>query len=314
MERLIDKFVENVLNTTESFMIEVGNCDTNKRYHFFIQCNVGKARYVYGEYSYNKNFYTNLKLKPKLIAIIADGKVYIVDEYIFDIWRNREDTELPENTYILTDVIAKENEYVESVIFADFYKSLEENDITNENLLKKCTDEARRALFSKEPVINESAIEPMFNEQDIADSLCGVINLESEAVKRLVSKQEKWIYKKSFNKKVKELMENHSVAENYEMKIAEGIKSVDAKAITVEFELNGKKESAKMSPDTIIRHMESNDYFSEYDFEITKRGDELIKKLDAATWRGNGKEVLTCKNIIKIIYGKKELYVKENNE
>ena len=108
-------------------------------------------------------------------------------------------------------------------------------------------------------------------------------------------------------------MENNSVAEDYEMEIAEGIRSVDAKVVTVEFELNGKKESAKMNPDTIIRYMQSNNYFSGYNFVITKRGDELIEKLDAATWRGNsnGKELLTCKHITKITYGKKELYVRK---
>lgn len=314
MERLIDKFTEKALNTTESFMLETKEYNDTK-YHFFMQCNVGKARYIYGEYAYrDENFHTNLSLRPELVAIVSDGKIYIVDEFKLDVRRNgNEDIELPENTFRIVESMVKENEYVESVIFADFYKSLEANPITDEELLKKCTDEARRFLFAKEPAMNETTIKPMFSEQDIADSLCGVINLEAEAVKRLVADQENWIYKKSYNKKVKELMENNSVAEDYEMEIAEGIRSVDAKVVTVEFELNGKKESAKMNPDTIIRYMQSNNYFSGYNFVITKRGDELIEKLDAATWRGNsnGKELLTCKHITKITYGKKELYVRK---
>lgn len=309
MKRLINKFAEKILNTTKSFMIETKEYNMTG-YNFFMQCNVGEARYVYKEHSHKENFHTDLSLTPELVAIISDGKIYIVDEYGLGVWG--EDTELPENTFRITDIIVKKNEYVESVIFADFYKSLEENPITDEDLLEKCTDEARRILFAKEPIVNET-IKPMFSEQDIADSLCGVINLEAEAVKRLVADQENWIYKKSYNKKVKELMENHSVAEDYEMEIAEGIRSVDAKTVTVEFELNGKKESGKMNPDTIIRHMQNNDYFSGYDFEIAKRGDELIKKLDAAALilNSNGKEVLTCNHITKITYGKKELYVRK---
>ncbi|MBC5688159.1 hypothetical protein H8S37_04325 [Mediterraneibacter sp. NSJ-55] len=312
MERLIDKFAEKVLKTTESFMVESGNCDTDKRYHFFIQCNVGKARYVYGEHSYrDEKFHTDLDLNPKLVAIVADDKIYIVDEFELDIYRG--ETELPENIFKLIDIVIKENEYVKSVIFADFYKSLKENDITGEELLKECKDEARRILFVKNPVVNESTIESMFNQQDIANSLCGVINLELEAVKRLESKKENWIYKKSYNKKVKELVENRSVVKDYEVKIAEGIRSVDAKTVSVEFELNGRKEFAKMNPHRVIRCMMDNDYFSAYDFETTKRGYELIRKLDAATWRGNnnGKEVLTCRNITKITYKKKELYIRK---
>ena len=90
--------------------------------------------------------------------------------------------------------------------------------------------------------------------------------------------------------------------------------SVDAKTITVEFSLNGKSDSEKINPDKLIRKLIEKDYFSGYDFEVSKRGDALIEKLGAATWRSDkdGKEVLTCKNITKITYGKKILYEKES--
>lgn len=47
-----------------------------------------------------------------------------------------------------------------------------------------------------------------------------------------------------------------------------------------------------------------------YNFEIVKRGDELIKKLGVKEWGGT-ENVLRCRNITKIIYGRKELYVSE---
>lgn len=313
MERLIDKFVEKVLNTTESFMLESGNCDTDKKYYFFIQCNVGKAKYIYGEYSYiGKNFHTDLSLKPELVAIVSDEKVYIVDDYQLEVWQY-ENLELPKNTYHITDIVIEKNKYAESVIFANFYESLETHPILDAHDLKACINEARKVLFSKTPVLNMVTIQPMFNTQDIADFLCGIINLEDEAMKRLLKYKDRGVHEKSCREKVKELMENHSVAEDYEMEIAKGIRSVDAKTVTVEFELNGKRASAKINPEKIIQCMQNNDYFDGYDFASVKCGDELIKKLDAATciWNSDGKKVLTCDDITKITYGKKELYVRK---
>lgn len=109
---------------------------------------------------------------------------------------------------------------------------------------------------------------------------------------------------------IREDVDNSEVALLWERKIADGIGGVEAKTVTVEFELNGRKTSAKINPETIIRKMIDNDYFSGYDFEVVKRGDELIKKLGAKEW-GETENVLRCRNITKITYGRKELYVRE---
>lgn len=314
MDRLIDKFVERVLTTTESFIVEVGEGD-NKKYYFFIQANVGKARYIYCEYSYGEqNFYTKIDLKPELVAIISDGKIFIVDDFKLDVWYDSEEIVLPENTYKFNDVVKKENNYVETVVFPDFYNTLKEEEITDEDILASCKKRARNLLLTNRPKTKEISIEPMFTEQDIVNSLCGFVDLKTESIARLKEKENKWINKKSFLKKVKELMENHTGVEAYELKIAEGIKSVDAKTVTVEFSINGKSASAKINPNKLIMKLIDKDYFSGYDFEVSRSGDALIERLGATTWRSSkdGKEVLTCKHITKITYGKKELYVKES--
>lgn len=315
MDRLIDKFVERVLTTTESFIVETREGDS-KKYYFFIQANVGKARYIYCEYSYGEqNFYTKIDLKPELVAIISDGNIYIVDDFKLDIHRchDSEEIVLPENTYRFNDVVKKENNYVETVVFPDFYNTLKEEEITDKDILASCEKRARSLLLTNHTKTKEISIEPIFTEQDIVNSLCGFVNLKTESIVRLKEKENKWANKKSFSKKVKELMINHMGVEIYELKIAEGIKSVDAKTVTVEFSLNGKSDSAKINPNKLIMKLINKDYFSGYDFEVSKSGDALIEKLRAATWRNNkdGKEVLTCKHITKITYGKKVLYVKE---
>lgn len=313
MDRLIDKFVERVITTTESFEVETGE-GNNKTYYFFIQANVGKARYIYCEYSYReRNFYTKIDLKPELVAIISDGKIYIVDDFKLDVWYDSEEIVLPENTYKFNDVVKKENNYVETVVFPDFYNTLKEEEITDEDILTSCKKRARNLLLTNRPKTKEISIEPMFTEQDIVNSLCGFVDLKTESIVRLKENENKWVNKKSSLKKVEELMKNHIGVETYELKIAEGIKSVEAKTIMVEFNLNGKSASAKINPNTLIMKLINKDYFSRYDFEVSKSGDALIEKLGAVIYRSNkdGKEVLTCKHITKITYGKKTLYVKE---
>lgn len=82
---LIEKFKEKVLNSQDSFVIT----DSRKgsyRVYYFVQGNVGKARYVYGYCSYrNANFCSGIKNELKLLAIIRDGKIYVCDEFFFDI-------------------------------------------------------------------------------------------------------------------------------------------------------------------------------------------------------------------------------------
>lgn len=313
MERLIDKFVDNILKTTKSFMIETEN-DTKKKYHFFIQSNVGKARYIYGTHFYDANFQTNIDLKPELVAIISDNSIYVIDEFELELYSvyMKNDIKLPENTYRINDIVDKENKNVKLNIFPNFYNSLEIIPITNNEMIEQCKTDARRNILTIKPPVNKIKIEPMFVKQDIANSLCGIVNLETEALNRLLKNKERWIARKTYHEKVKELMEDKSILEGYEIQIAEGLRSVEAKMVTVYFEMNGIKSYAKISPDTIINKMINRDYFCDFDFETVKWGAKLIKELNAAIWRGDKeKDILTCKHIDKITYGKKVLYIKE---
>ena len=120
--------------------------------------------------------------------------------------------------------------------------------------------------------------------------------------------REKWISQKSLSEKIRDLMSNPETASDRELKIAEGLRSVNAKTVVVEFEMNGKRASGKMTPLTILSKLRRNDNFDSYDFEVTKQGEEILKDLGAGSyWSENA---LRCKHITKITYGKKELYVK----
>lgn len=311
--KLIEKFAEEVFNKEGSFTIEIphNGKDGNKTYHF-LQDKVGKARYVYGISNYwNANFYAQLDTKPKVIAIVVEGKIYVVDIFFLEIYSYRNDkVVLPDNILILNDYTAKQNDYISNILFPNFYEKLETDENSVQESDKSLREKARSFMFSKNVDLPNVELKPMFNDQDIANMLCGFMDFNKEVSERFNEDGERWIEKKSTDEKIKALMGNPEIADSWEIEIANGIRSVEAKTVTVEFELNGKAASIKINPETIIRKMINNDYFSGYDFEIAKRGDELIGELGAGEWR-NDENALRCKHITKIVYGKKELYVRK---
>lgn len=314
MMRLIDEFAKRVLNENSSFTIHTkkDNADGVITYHF-LQSAVGKGKYVYGDYDYwDDKCYSKLDLKPELVAIISDGVVCIVNEFFFDVYHliREKETSLPGNVVSFNLTVDEKNEYLKNVAFPKFYDSLETVEL-NDKDFADCEKKARETILSKNPVVKYEAFDNLFSERTIAEMLCGLTKMEDEIKKHLEEEREKWIHIKSFNEKVEELIEAKAGVENWEIAIAEGLRSVEAKTVTVEFELNDKKASAKMDPDVIRRCMLNNDYFSGYEFATTKRGDELIDYLGANKWLSRGKDVLTCKHISKITYGKKELYVRK---
>ena len=87
------------------------------------------------------------------------------------------------------------------------------------------------------------------------------------------------------------------------------IKSVDANKLNVTFEYNNMTASEKVEPLTLIRMIYEKDYFSSFNFVVTKRGEELLKTLGVKEHDySNPHSRLRCSNIIRISYGKKVLF------
>lgn len=103
-----------------------------------------------------------------------------------------------------------------------------------------------------------------------------------------------------------------TVLKTYEQHIVDGLHSIDAKTVQIEFLYHGKVTTGKIEREKLLQVVCSNDYFSSYNFTTVKGGEKIIKDLGAGKWIGDKEEVLTCKHINKITYGKKVLY--EKNE
>lgn len=319
MKRLIDVFSKKVMETTESFLINGKNDLKNDKNYVFMQCSVGKARYVYSSYGYNiENFHSDLKLKPELVAIVSGENIYIVDELNLDVWQHKEDA-LPKNVYYIKDVFAQMIEYAKTVIFTEFYNSLEVEPITETDKLERCNDMARRKLLSLDNTDNSYTakaykdLDKIISLQDVANSFCGFCDLDEEIRKRLLERKGHWIACKSLDDIVEQKIQDKSVVEQYELDIIQALREADAKMVNIEFELNGEKAIGKISPATISRCLINFDCFDSWNFDTRKNEKKILEKLGAVDYNYYEKPCLRANNISEITYGKKTLYKKDNN-
>lgn len=316
-KKFVDEFVEKVLETKKTF--DIIKQDEKKRqgagtiYHF-MQGNVGKARYIYGAYSfYEQHFYSSLRKKYDLYAIVSDNIVYLVEDFQFGIFNyDFKPEELPENVIRLSDYVKNVNQRIKDTMFTEFYNKLEIVENLAESNKKFCEKQARKWLLEEGSQEYSCGIEvdSFVNTQEIVDSICGFIDIEEKTKKFFEENKEDWVRAKSEKTQIKKLINAKSVIDNWEWRLAKGLRAVSAKTVNVEFEFNGNKAIGKMYPHKIINNLIKSSCFSTYDFVAVKQGKQIFDGLgaDDSFYSKNG---LNCGNINQITYGKKILYSKE---
>lgn len=298
---IIERFRDKVLeDNTDSFEF----IDTKLKYgkqYYFIQSRVGKAKYVYGEYTYNDhNPHARINKKPDLLAIVADGTVYIVDRYFFGL-----DIEYPENVVLFSDYISKRKECVPQ-LFKEFYEKLDtlnfdECDFNKNTIMY----EARKLLFYGEE-LELSIPEGVIGAQDVANDLCGIKSAESAALEYFEEHIDAYKRGKTRNEEIKRLMNSPETMQKWELEMAEALRDLEANRVTVVFKMNGKTEMDKIKLSELKRLLINRDYFSSYYFSTADKGKKILANLGATSWRDDN--CLRCEHIMRITYGRKCLY------
>jgi len=307
----IEEFVAKALAEEGSFLMKKGN-----RYISFFQDKVGAARYIFARYNYMCDDIVGLAqlcLEPKIVAIVAYNLVYIVDKYFFDVFSAACDVPMINQMVFFDQICQNANEQIEDEIFPVLFDRLSVDEITDEDELVRCRFEARKSLLNGTAFTFEKCDIELSGNQ-VAQVLCKFTTVGELARKIFSEKESAYKHRKAFMQTVKKFMQSPDVAEDWERRLAEGVNSVNAKTLTVEFAMNGKTESAKIEPVEVLDHLIKRDYFCDFDFVVAKRGQELLENLDAATSRGDdtGRQLLTCEHITKITYGRDVLFEKEN--
>lgn len=305
----LKEFKEKVLSQENPFLLNDGYGKT-----LCVKVPIGQAEYIYTmrEYLDGKDIVTDIYEKMDMTAILKAGKIYMIKPYnVMD----RCDEEYPENVYYVNDEFREKiSDQIKEKVIDKLYDELPIVELSKGEKYD-CEKEVRLILTYKKDLNDyiahrQNANIETINSQKFADDLCGVADLEEEAKGNFESKKEMWIKLKSSLARIKELVitEPETVMERYELDIIEGLHSVEAKTVQVEFLYNGKTAIGKVDKNVILKILSTNDYFSDYNFTTMKSGEKIIQELGAGKWKTDSREVLTCKYINKITYGKKVLY------
>lgn len=299
--RTIDEFVKHINNGDKSFVID------NEL--LFICVPIGAAQFVYCN-----NFYGDIVSidKLNLCAIVSDNRVFIIDTFYLDVWKSKQ--ELPENVFLFDDAIKYYNQKA-NIYIEKYYNSLsvdisEYENNRSKNRSKYDLLEARRYILKEDgqPKMEMADVSKL-TECDIKNIFAGFIDIETLILKYCENNKEHWEYIQKHRMVIDKLMNEPDTVKPFELEIAKAIKSVEAKTLKVEFEMNGKNAIGKIEPYRLMDILIKNDYFSGYDFYTRKEGDAILSKL-GATSRAYETNHLTCQHITRITYGKKELYIR----
>lgn len=297
----IEEFVNKVLTTDKSFNLSKDNLT----YHF-IQDNVGEARYIYGDCG-GDAFYTQLNNQYQVVAVVKGGVVYIINRCMFGLYSytDPDSIELPEHTMILNDCVKMFNQGFVHSDFPKWYAGLEPQEVSD---LDVYIGDARRALLCSGGVQAPSP-EAIFDESNVASMLAGFTTVAEIEGQYFDGSKQQYINHKTKNTAISQLIAQGKAAEPWEIAMAEALRNIDTKTVTVEFQFKDKTGSGKFKPSLLIGELLGKRNIDSYNFASRVAGQRLIAELGAKdlAWKDD-ENALTCKDITKITYGRKVLY------
>ena len=263
---------------------------------FLSAITVGKSTFIYGDYTYDGKIPSE---KLELLAIITENLKVVFNRYIlfktFD--------EIPEDYICADDYIAKLNNNEVSEKYIEIYNSFPTVKI-NTTYEKDCQRRARHNLL----VIGKSEeikIPKLVNFKNIKSILAGYILTETEkvVVNYMMKNKDRLIAEKSHRAYIEKLITEKSVVEPWELELAESLRNIDAKTVTVEFSFNGKSAVGKINPKELLRMLANKLNISDWDFANGAEGKKVLAHL-GADWKNR----LTCDHIQKITYRGKTVF------
>ena len=294
--KFITEFIEKVRTEAGSFTIENNH---------FIKDQVEKATYIYCIRGYgDASYYMRTECKPTLAAILSDNTIYIVDTFCFgpSVYNKEINKEILSQTadiVVFSSAVTEKVNDMNDTLLPELYEKLPVKESDNESY---CREEAREYIFEGKDA-NTAAINRMRNrmgltlsENEFATILCGITTIEELAKTKFEKNKERWTDEKADIEKVCAYMKSQDTVKDWEIAIAEALKSVDAKNVNVTFEKENHIWSGKIEPYRLQRCLQKESVLRYWDFNTTSdRG--ILDKCK-----------VTCDDITKITYGKKVLF------
>ena len=311
------EFVEKIkAGQEDAFLI----LKDDNRFLRFVVTPFGKAKMIYGEYTYgNITEMCSPSSKLEVVAYYVDGYIYLVNQYIFDMYGYdvENDDNLPDKVVFFEAARKSKNSYIEKILLPKYLDGIPARTLEGTDVAR-AKAEARSRILLPKPDTSRNSQEASYylTQNDFAQSLCGLVEANRLAWDKMEKYREAWSFIKAYSAKVEEFKQDPSITTEEERIMSNALNSIDAQNVRVEFCVNGKSTEVKMDPDLVLRHLNERDYFSKYNFTPRRAGEELFKVLDAtdSRWDKSGKPLLTCDCIQKIMYGRNTIYERGANK
>ena len=296
------EFKGKALSNCSQFEIKKGDYK-----YYFVKRTVGKAVFVYGEYFYKYREYS-LSAKLELYAIVSDGNVYVVKTY--DFYNVKMEVECPENVFTFHQKMTEVNDYIRDVLFVKYYANLPIRELTE---LEKSDVKVkvRMTVLYDGGIVDDLKLENVMKEESIVKLLCGELSIEGHANEYFEKYREGYITTKSYKHELQKLADEKYNVQEWEIELADALRALDAKTVTVDFNFEGQLGTEKVEKHTLLRELYNNSTFSHWDFANGKRGEELLKKLGTGRYHDERKE-LKCEHIESVRYGRNVIFSKQS--
>ena len=317
MKTLIEEFSEAALSGKEQFSLSFGSY-----YLYMISVIRGKSRCIYGCYSYDGCFDLGAKtdeLTLHLYAIVKENQVYLTYSAIIEICEKENKGKIPKNTMMLRDYQIEWEERQKKLIndyLKQFLKTNVENIVLSEKQLELCKKKARiHQLRGTCPKLSDGIyMDDLFiTKQKCIDHLCGFINLEKEAIKKLEPCHDVFQQKANIYMVTKKMMEEKSCVSSWELNLCKNI-TEKMKTVKVLFEHNGKTAKGSVDTKSLRDVLIQRDMLSVLAFKSTPEGEKVFSELGITNFFGlHSQDGLYCKDIVQITYQNKVLYKRAKN-
>lgn len=291
-------YVKNLTETLEAMYAgKIGSATLEQDRNvtlFLSSMTVGKSVYIYGDYTcYGKIPSENFEL----LAIVTENLKVVFNRY--RLFKSYDDN--PEGYISIDDYMENLNRYEVAEKYTELYNALPTEKISPE-YEKAYAQEARYNLLVSGKSKDFETPE-LVNKDNVKSILAGYTAPDEIILDYVSNKKEQIIGGKSRREYIEKLMTEKSVAEPWEVELSESLRKLDAKAVTAEFNFNGKSASGKIDPEDLLRTLANKSDFSSWNFANGAEGEKVLAHLGA-----NWKNRLTCDHIQKITYRGKIIF------
>ena len=140
---------------------------------------------------------------------------------------------------------------------------------------------------------------------DYIGILLGKLSLEDYARERFNGNKDGLARQKAVREKAAALAAGHAGCKGVE--IYRSLAGVDAKFLSVTFEREGQRATGRLSPDAICRNIRNRSWFSSFEFQTNRSGEELYRNIFHTSCHSSSSR-LTADDIAEIRHGRNAIY------